>query len=130
MAYLNTPDHYLTNTDHTALIDALSALDRDPAHPHPLRDRLAETLGEIGGVWPRSCLYDQLAEVLSCINCLLDPLPELPVEDTSYDEWVCHLDALMVKQKEIMAKIRNMPRPPSLQERLAQRDKHVPPLIG
>ena len=72
MAYLNTPDHYLFDTDYTALIDALTALDRDTAHPHPFRDRVAETLGEIGGVWPVTCLNDQIEQ-------LRDQLPDHPV---------------------------------------------------
>ena len=42
-----TSDIYLPDTDYYEL-------HRDPAHPHPLRDRVIETLGEIGGVWPES----------------------------------------------------------------------------
>ena len=53
MAYTNTPDHYLTDPVHAALVDALTGLDRDPAHPHPLADRINQVLGEIGGVWPQ-----------------------------------------------------------------------------
>jgi len=60
MATTTSPDTYITDEGHTALVTALTALDRDPAHPHPLRDRITEVLGEIGGVWPASCLADQL----------------------------------------------------------------------
>lgn len=45
---------YITDETHAGLVAALAALDRDLAHPHPLRDRVIETLGEIGGVWPES----------------------------------------------------------------------------
>lgn len=45
---------YITDETHADLVAALAALDRDPAHPHPLRDRVIERLGEIGGVWPES----------------------------------------------------------------------------
>ncbi|WP_340250842.1 hypothetical protein [Sulfitobacter pontiacus] len=49
-----TSDIYLPDTDYYELLNALTELDRDPAHPHPLRDRIAEVIGEIGGLWPKS----------------------------------------------------------------------------
>lgn len=49
-----TSDIYLPDTDYYELLNALTELDRDPAHPHPLRDRIAEVIGEVGGLWPRS----------------------------------------------------------------------------
>ncbi len=45
-------DTYLSDETHAALVAALTALDRDPAHPHPLSDRITEVLVEFGGVWP------------------------------------------------------------------------------
>lgn len=47
-----TSDIYLPDTDYYELLNALTELDRDPAHPHPLRDRIVEVIGEIGGLWP------------------------------------------------------------------------------
>ena len=52
-------DTYLPDETHAALVAALTALDRDPAHPHPLWDRMVEVLGEVGGIWPVCCLTDQ-----------------------------------------------------------------------
>lgn len=52
MAATTTPETYITDEAHSALVAALTALDRDPAHPHPLSDRILEVLGEIGGIWP------------------------------------------------------------------------------
>lgn len=52
-------DTYLANTDHDALVAALTALDRDPAHPQPLSNRIIEVLGEIGGLWPASINLDR-----------------------------------------------------------------------
>ncbi|MEH6645500.1 hypothetical protein [Sulfitobacter sp.] len=52
---------YLPDTEYNELLDALTALDRDPAHPHPLRDRIIEVLGEIGGVWPESACCEKAA---------------------------------------------------------------------
>lgn len=57
MATANT---YITDEAYNALVDALTALDRDPAHPQPLSDRTIATLGEIGGVWPASIHPDAL----------------------------------------------------------------------
>lgn len=48
------PDTYLPDTVYNELLNALADLDHDPAHPHPLRDRIAEVIGEIGCVWPIS----------------------------------------------------------------------------
>ncbi|MEH6647787.1 hypothetical protein [Sulfitobacter sp.] len=58
-----TPDTYLPDTDYNALLDALTALDRDPAHQQPLRDRITEVLGEIGGVWPASIHPDAVDQI-------------------------------------------------------------------
>jgi hypothetical protein len=51
---MTTTASYITDKDHASLVVALTALDTDPAHPHPLSDRIIEVLGEIGGVWPAS----------------------------------------------------------------------------
>lgn len=48
-----TSDIYLPDAVYDELLNALATLDRDPAHPHPLRDRIAEIIGEIGSVWPK-----------------------------------------------------------------------------
>ncbi|WP_407473638.1 hypothetical protein [Sulfitobacter sp. PM12] len=47
-------DTYLPDETHGSLVAALSALDRDPAHPTPLSDRIIEVLGEVANVWPAS----------------------------------------------------------------------------
>ncbi len=47
-------DTYITDETHTALVAALAALDRNPAHPHPLSERIIEVLGEFGNIWPAS----------------------------------------------------------------------------
>jgi hypothetical protein len=47
-------DHYLSDPTYECLLDVLTGLDRDPAHPQPLRDRIVECLGEVGSVWPQS----------------------------------------------------------------------------
>jgi len=57
---MTTPDIYITDKDHAALVAALTALDRDPAHPHPLPDRIIEVLGEVGNIWPASINPDVL----------------------------------------------------------------------
>lgn len=54
---------YITDEAHTALVAALTALDRDPAHPHPLTDRIIEVMGEIGGVWPASIHPDAVDQI-------------------------------------------------------------------
>ncbi|MEH6647973.1 hypothetical protein [Sulfitobacter sp.] len=51
---MTSPAAYLPDTDYNALLDVLTALDRDPAHPQPLRDRIIETLAEFGNIWPVS----------------------------------------------------------------------------
>ena len=61
MAATTSPDTYLANPDHEALVTALTALDRDPAHPHPLRDRITEVLGEVAGIWPASIKMENAA---------------------------------------------------------------------
>ncbi len=43
------------------LLDALTGLDRDPAHPEPMRDRIAEVLGEVSSIWPASVRLEQAA---------------------------------------------------------------------
>ncbi len=51
---------YLPDETHADLVAALAALDRDPAHPTPLPDRIIEVLGEVGNVWPVSIDPDLL----------------------------------------------------------------------
>jgi len=51
---------YLPDETHAALVAALTALDRDPAHPHPLADRIFEVLGEVGNIWPACSNPDAL----------------------------------------------------------------------
>ncbi len=51
---MSIPDTYITDEAYAALVAALTALDRDPAHPQPLCDRIIEVLGDVGGVWPIS----------------------------------------------------------------------------
>lgn len=55
------PTAYLPDNDYNALVAALTAMDRDPAHPHPLHDRITEALGEIGGIWPESACCEKAA---------------------------------------------------------------------
>lgn len=50
-----TTDTFIADETHAALVAALTELDRDPAHPHPLPDRIIEVLGEVGNIWPLSC---------------------------------------------------------------------------
>lgn len=55
MTHTAPTDHYLPNAAYELLLQALM-------HPTPSldpRSQLIETLGEIGGVWPVSCLADQ-----------------------------------------------------------------------
>ena len=56
---------YLPDETHAALVEVLTALDHDPAHPHPLSDRITIVLGEVGNIWP-ACIQpdnmDQIAE--------------------------------------------------------------------
>ena len=62
------PDSYLPDTNYNELLNALTELDRDPAHPEPLRDRITAVLGEIGGVLP-ACSHpdavDQAAKTMA-----------------------------------------------------------------
>ena len=53
---------YLPDETHAALVAALTALDRDPAHPHPLSDRITEALGEVGNIWP-ACIDPEVLEM-------------------------------------------------------------------
>lgn len=53
---------YLPDETHAALVAALTALDRDPAHPHPLADRIFEVLGEVGNIWP-ACIDPDVLEM-------------------------------------------------------------------
>ena len=54
---------YVTDEIHAALVAALTALDCDPAHPHPLSDRIFEVLGEVGGVWPACSNPDYIDQI-------------------------------------------------------------------
>jgi len=54
---------YITDETHAALVAALAALDRDPAHPHPLPDRIIEVLGEVGSVWPACSDPDYIDQI-------------------------------------------------------------------
>ncbi len=56
-------DTYITDEAHSALVAALTALDRDPAHPHPMHDRIIEVLGELGGIWPASIHPDAVDQI-------------------------------------------------------------------
>ena len=47
-------DTFLPDATYRAVITALASLDHDPAHPHPLTDRIGAVMGEIGGIWPVS----------------------------------------------------------------------------
>ena len=62
MATTTPKDTYLTDETHAALVAALTALDRDPAHPHPLSDRITETLGQVGNIWP-ACIDPDVVEM-------------------------------------------------------------------
>lgn len=46
------PDVYIPTENYKALIATLVALDHDPAHPEPLRDRIVLALGDLGGICP------------------------------------------------------------------------------
>lgn len=59
MAEHTAPDHYLSDNVYNHLLDALTGLDGDTAHPHPLRDRIASVLGEVSGIWPASVRLEQ-----------------------------------------------------------------------
>tara|TARA_R110002049_G_scaffold10127_1_gene50160 strand:- start:125754 stop:125939 length:186 start_codon:yes stop_codon:yes gene_type:complete len=52
MADLNTPDHYIDDATYELLLQAIM----NPVPSLDLRSQLIETLGELGSVWPASCL--------------------------------------------------------------------------
>ena len=54
---------YLSDETHADLVAALAALDRDPAHPHPLSDRIFEVLGEVGNIWPACSNPDYIDQI-------------------------------------------------------------------
>jgi hypothetical protein len=61
MRIIMTADVYLPSDQYRHMLDELESVARshDPAALDELRTRLIMAVGEIGGVWPDSCLVDQ-----------------------------------------------------------------------
>ncbi|MBB5723195.1 hypothetical protein FHS72_002832 [Loktanella ponticola] len=55
MAHTAPTDHYLPNAAYELLLQAIL----NPTPSLDPRSQLIETLGEIGGLWPMSCLADR-----------------------------------------------------------------------
>lgn len=57
-------DHYLTDQTYKPLLAALPHVKPDPITGQLEPHCFAETLGEIGGIWPESVLRDQMREAV------------------------------------------------------------------
>lgn len=62
-----TASTYLPSDNYHAMLDTLENIARnfDPAAPDDLRTRLIMAVGEVGDIWPASCLTGQDEEAVN-----------------------------------------------------------------